>query len=272
MQAIKIKEKILEILFPTPKICPLCGLKQDRLEICEDCLQLKRKISQEEGQCNRCGSFSQHGVYCPTCYGWPEGYIKNTAAFPYQDEFEQLVRNFKFNYHGYLANSAALAIFKELCRNKALIIDMAGALIIPVPMSPKRKRQKGYNQAEVLAIQLANIMETEISLRVLLRPKDTPHQVGLNRQERRKNLREAFMIPKDRVKDIEDRTIILVDDVITTSTTLQECAKILLNKGAKKVFSVTIAAGKNPQYPQPVDTEKKRPLKECAKDGSKELP
>lgn len=239
----------MEILFPTPKICPLCGKKQDKLQICEECLELKRKIRNEEGQCNRCGSFARHGVYCPTCYAWPDGYIKNTAPFLYQDNFEELVRNFKFNYHGYLANPAALAIFKEICTNEALLIDIADALIIPVPMGPKRKRQKGYNQAELLAIQLAKIMDAEINMKILLRPKDTPHQVGLNRRKRRKNLSQAFMIPGERVKEIDKRTILLVDDVITTSTTLQECAKILLNKGAEKVFSVTIAAGRNPLSP-----------------------
>lgn len=245
MQVTEIKEKVLEVFFPTPKICPLCGKKQEKLQICPECFQLKTKIRKEEGQCNRCGTFARHGVYCPTCYSWPKGYIKNTAPFPYRNEFEELVRNFKFNYNGYLAESAAMAIFNEICSNKALIIDTAEALIIPVPMSSKRKRQKGYNQAEVLAIQLAKIMDLEIEVNILQRPKDTPHQVGLNRKERRKNLSQAFAIPRDKVKKIENRPILLVDDVITTSTTLQECAKILLTRGAKKVFSVTIAAGKN---------------------------
>lgn len=235
---------LLELLFPTPKMCPLCGKKQEKLQICNECYNLKIKIQKEEGQCSRCGTFSRKGIYCPTCYSWPDEYIKNTTPFPYRDEFEEMLRNFKFNYHGYLAAPAAMAIFNEVCTNHALIRDMTGALVIPVPMSPKRKLDKGYNQAEVLAKELALIFDARLELNLLKRPKDTPHQTGLSRTQRRKNLSNAFTIAQDRVKEIENKSIILVDDVITTSTTLQKCAKILLNNGAKKIFSVTIAAGK----------------------------
>ena len=88
------------------------------------------------------------------------------------------------------------------------------------------------------------IFDAQFELNLLKRSKDTPHQTGLSRKERRRNLSNAFTIVPERVKEIENKSIILVDDVITTSTTLQECAKILLNNGAKKIFSVTIAAGK----------------------------
>jgi len=240
----KIKEMILELAFPTPKMCPLCGKYQGKLQICNECYEIKLKIQKESGQCSRCGTFHRHGVYCPTCYNWPEGYIKNTSPFPYQREFEEMLRNFKFNHHGYLASPAAMAIFNELCTNQALIRDVAQSIIIPVPMSSKRKREKGYNQAEILARELGKIMGLEYKNKLLIRSIHTPHQTGLSRKERRKNLKKAFSISPSRVKEVENKSIILVDDVITTSTTLQECAKILLNNGAQKIFSVTIAAGK----------------------------
>jgi ComF family protein len=235
---------LAEILFPTPKICPLCGKIQEILQICTECNNLKSRIQKEEGQCSRCGTFSRRGVYCPTCYHWPEGYIKNTSPFPYRDEFEEMIRKFKFDYHGYFAAPAGIVIFNEICLNHALIRDINNALIIPVPMSAKRKLQKGYNQAELLAKELSRIFDTKMESKLLLRTKNTPHQTGLSRKERKENLQNAFTIAPGRVKEIENKSILLVDDVITTSTTLQECAKILLNNGAEKIFSTTIAAGK----------------------------
>ncbi len=235
----------MEIIFPTPKICPLCGKKQDFLNICSECINLKERFKYDHGQCNRCGTFLRHGVYCPTCYLWPKEFIKNTAVFPYQKEYEKMVRDFKFNYHGYLSSPISMAIFNELCLNQALIRDVAESLIIPVPMSSLRKREKGYNQAEILSKELARIMDTEMKTNVLKRSRNTPHQTGLNRRDRKINLKNAFYVEDKNKKDLENRVILLVDDVITTSTTLNECARTLINHGAQKIFSVTIASGSN---------------------------
>ena len=73
---------LLELLFPTPKMCPLCGKKQEKLQICNECYNLKIKIQKEEGQCSRCGTFSCKGIYRTTCYSWPDEYIKIPLPFP----------------------------------------------------------------------------------------------------------------------------------------------------------------------------------------------
>ncbi len=242
----ELKQSLLEVVYPTPKICLLCNETLPAPGCCQNCRNRIERYKKESGQCTRCGTFSVHGIYCPACYHWPEGYIKNTAPLPYQTEAEELIAQFKYLYQGHLAKPLSLLIFQELSKNPTLLTDTLSAIVVPIPMSPARKRQKGYNHAEVLSKEVAGILSAEHLPDLLLRPHHTPHQVGLGNQKRRQNLKNAFHINKHWVQYIANKTILLVDDVLTTSATLQEAASTLLAGGVQKVFSVTIAAG-NPE-------------------------
>ncbi len=112
-------------------------------------------------------------------------------------------------------------------------------LIMPVPLHPKRLRERGYNQSLLLARAMSLLLGIKIDLLSLRRVKNTRSQTGLNSEERKKNVRGAFAL--DREKDFKGQSIILVDDVATTGHTMNECAKILKTAGCEEVLCLVLA-------------------------------
>ena len=111
--------------------------------------------------------------------------------------------------------------------------------IIPVPMHTSRYRERGYNQAQEIAIALAEVIQYECKPNAIERIRATQSQVGLNRQERLSNLNDAFIAHSEFVKD---KTLLLVDDVQTTGTTISMCAEAALQAGARHVYGLTVTA------------------------------
>lgn len=115
-------------------------------------------------------------------------------------------------------------------------------LVIPVPLWTGRRRARGFNQAEVIARTLVSgTASTRIQLDTtsLVRQRETASQTGLTRHQRRANVRGAFAVVRHEA--IQGRSILLIDDVMTTGTTAGECARVLLRAGAKEVFVATVA-------------------------------
>jgi ComF family protein len=116
-------------------------------------------------------------------------------------------------------------------------------VMMPVPLHTRKLRQRGFNQAELIARVAARLMPTESRLPldpdVLQRCRETQSQIGLSRHQRRENMRGAFGVVKP--EKIVGREILLVDDVFTTGTTVSECARVLRRAGASKVFVATVA-------------------------------
>jgi ComF family protein len=113
-------------------------------------------------------------------------------------------------------------------------------LLVPVPLHRSRRRSRGFNQAELIARAALKYLPShfEFAPAVLIRRRETISQVGLSREERMENMRDAF-----RVSDpsVQGRNVIVVDDVMTTGTTLSECARVLKQAGAEKVWAATVA-------------------------------
>ena len=112
-------------------------------------------------------------------------------------------------------------------------------LIVPIPMSKARKRERGYNQAELLAKALAEKTSFPGSSEILLKTRNTPSQVSLAGRERLTNLQNSFDVSDP--NRVWGKTILLVDDISTTGTTLCEAARVLKNSGAKKVIGLVVA-------------------------------
>lgn len=110
-------------------------------------------------------------------------------------------------------------------------------VLIPVPLSKKRQNERGYNQAELLALDIGKHFNLLTDTDTLKKIKDTPPQSKLSQKERRHNLEGAYECRKD----IRGKRVLLVDDVFTTGTTLEECAKELINHGALSVGAITAA-------------------------------
>jgi ComF family protein len=117
--------------------------------------------------------------------------------------------------------------------------ELSADLIIPVPLHRSRERERGFNQAFELSRQFSRLTRIPLPTRLLVRTRPTKVQAGLSRRERRINLRGAFEVSRSRV--LEDKTVLLIDDVFTTGATLNECAKILKENGALRINVLTLA-------------------------------
>ncbi len=144
-----------------------------------------------------------------------------------------------FKYRGFRVLGKDLAAFAvtALGREESLWWDLD--CLIPVPLFPKRERQRGFNQAGILARELALRKNIDLLEGQLIKVKNTSPQTMLEAAERRRNLKGAFdVIPNHR---IAGKTVLLVDDVYTTGSTLQECSLALMEAGALEVRALTIA-------------------------------
>jgi len=114
-----------------------------------------------------------------------------------------------------------------------------GALIVPVPLHPRRRRERGFNQSELIARELARRADTSVAPDALVRRQDTAPQTGLSAASRRANVRGAFAV-RQRAR-VSGRTVVLVDDVFTTGATAHACARALREAGAAEVRLLTMA-------------------------------
>jgi ComF family protein len=112
-------------------------------------------------------------------------------------------------------------------------------VLIPVPLHPRRQRQRGFNQSELLAGELSNLTGISMHAGLLRKRRDALPQTSLTGESRRDNLLGAYCVKNGRV--LSDQVVILVDDVFTTGSTLQECSRTLLEAGAREVRAVSIA-------------------------------
>ena len=229
----KIKEILLNILFP--KFCFSCGREGNYL--CEDCKVLL-EISQyqyclcqhpkrvdERGKCPKCQRKILNGLYFALDYKNP--LIKN------------LVQKFKYKpFIRELAKPLASLIIShfQLSDNKP---NFSNFILIPIPLSEKRLRWRGYNQATELAKELSRFLRIPLVSNCLIRTKDVPPQVELTAGERKENVKGVFSCQNR--NEISGKKILLVDDIYTTGATMEEAARILEESVAKEVWGVAVA-------------------------------
>jgi len=227
----KVKNYLLDLIFP--KYCLGCGREGDWL--CPTCL--KKIVFVKSQTCPGCGRLSQDGKFCPRCLK-PHG-LRGIVVACYFEEgpIRELIHNFKYNHILELGNFLGKILAETLKENFNLKENI---LIVPVPLYWLRENQRGYNQAEILAREVSKILQLPFG-KILLKKRGTKRQVDLKGRERRSNLKKVFQI-KSKI-DLTRKTVILVDDITTTGTTLQECAKILRQAGAKRVWGLVVARG-----------------------------
>lgn len=157
------------------------------------------------------------------------------ALVIYREPISDVIHRFK-----YQGQTVSLKSFHTLFHDLVTIPEyLHPDLVVPVPLHPGKLRQRGFNQAVLLAEALYLENRELVNHAVLERVRKTAPQTGLSGKERRRNLKNAFQINKP--EQVKNRTIVLVDDVFTTGTTVNECARILKKAGAKKVLVFTLA-------------------------------
>lgn len=243
---IKIKEFLLELFFP----CFCLGCKKEGSYLCEDC-KATLEISEfqyclcnknplllppnqkKHGKCNKCSAKKLSGLY---------------FALPYKENF--LTRNliWQFKYQPYVKELAktlaGLLIEHFIITNKNTEDIWENSILMPIPLDKNKSRKRGYNQSEELAKELSKILQLPLIADNLIKTKITLPQVGLSEKQREENIKNAFSIKNpEQIRQLADsgKKIFLVDDVYTTGSTMEECARILKEAGAKQVWGIVVA-------------------------------
>jgi len=184
--------------------------------------------------CPRCGKPQVNGVVCATCRQRQTKIDGIRSAFRFEGTMRQAIHQLK--YQNLKAISSSLAV---LLADYLLLNPLPGEVLVPVPLHPRRLRERGYNQAVLLAKELSRLITLPVITNCLIRVKEAKPQVRTTTvTERRKNVTGAFICHGDK---INGKQIILVDDVCTSGATLEACATALKNNGAVSIWGLTIA-------------------------------
>jgi len=226
----------LDLLLP-PR-CVLCGLPSGTLCLCEACAA---ELPWNGACCRQCGlplptaqSRLCESLVCGFCLQKPPLFTRTVSPLRYCFPADRLVQALKFN--GQLVAGRILGqLLCEYVDRHGLTLPDA---LIPVPLHPLRLIRRGYNQAYELARHASRELAVPLFADSLRRSRNTPAQSGLSRKQRRKNVRGAFYW---RGRITPGRHVVIVDDVMTTGTTVTECARIVKKAGAKRV-DVWVAA------------------------------
>lgn len=231
-------QQAISILYPVR--CPVCDkpIGGYKLACCANCQRKLPFIG--NCRCFRCGKpvVSEETEYCLDCFGKTHSYTQNIALWSYDHSVRKAVYRFKYqNRREYAAYFA-----EELVRRHHRQIRSWNAqVLLPVPVHRSRYKKRGFNQAELLARELAVYLKLPVDTDTVLRVKNTKPQKELNDKERQKNLKSAFKINKNGIKL---KKVIIIDDIYTTGTTIDAMAELLLQSGAAEVYSITICIGK----------------------------
>lgn len=191
--------------------------------------------------CPRCGRpfVSPHALAhspshtCSPCRRRPPSYTRAWSLYRYDGPLEDAIKLFK--YHNKVALRWALAdLLAEKCHEFPAV-----DVVMPVPLHASRLREREYNQSLLLATRTAGACNVSLSYDNLIRIRETVPQTALRRRLRLNNLRRAFSVCRPR--EIAGKRVLLVDDVFTTGTTVNECAKALRKAGASDVYVATLA-------------------------------
>jgi ComF family protein len=222
-----VLEGLVDLVLP-PR-CGGCHLPGSWL--CELCRRRIRRL--EEPLCRRCGAELDSPRASCGCKGRLRALSRLRSAVAYEGPVESAVHRFK--YQGWRRLAAPLA---QLLAERVVVEGLASSMVVAVPLHPDRHRQRGFNQAELLACELRRRLDLREPPGRLARIRATVPQVGNDRLHRWQNVRDAFAW---RGFGLDGRSLMVVDDVATTGATLEACAAALKAAGAGPVIGVTVA-------------------------------
>lgn len=176
------------------------------------------------------------GTVCAACALQEPVFQKARAAMIYDDASKKLVLGFKHGDRTHLAKAMAAWMH----RAGGDVLDGADALA-PVPLHKARLFERRYNQSALLAQQIGALTRLPVLYDTLRRVRATPVQGHLTREDRQKNVKGAFAVDTRQKARIENRVVVLIDDVMTTGATVEECARTLIDFGAKEIRVLTLA-------------------------------
>jgi len=273
-----LKDDLLDFVYP--QHCAICKkyLKREEKDVCEVCWNslvtlsdpfcpyCKSFLEREAVKCSFCESSGKTRGENPALRSEPSGsktkgeedhkilMVRSLGRF--DDHYKELIHRFKYGKKiplgkrlgqrlGETINSDAnlktrfdkLTVLSKVEGQNSCFLK--SDFLIPVPLHKSRYRERGFNQSDILAEGISKVTGLSVLKNVLKRKKNTKDQTNLSREQRDENVRGAFVVTEPEM--INGKKIILVDDVITTGSTLSECARMLKQSGVKKILGMTIA-------------------------------
>jgi len=224
----KIRGMALDLLFP--RWCVGCG--KEGGFICPSCLKSLPRVTPP--LCPKCGLPQSSDTLCASCLGWQAEIDGIRAPFRFDGVMRQAVHELKYRNLRALAGLLAQLLDDYLVDN-----PLPGEVLVPVPLHPKRLRERGYNQSYLLAKELGKLTGLPVVADSLVRERHTsPQARTLTVGERRGNVADAFAC---RDRRLEGKPVILIDDVSTSGATLDACALALKEAGAASVWGLVLA-------------------------------
>ncbi len=222
-------QTVLDIFYPLR--CGGCGGHGSAL--CRDCIGSFR-IVDEASSCPVCGRWIGKSIVCGGCLEEAGGFRKGHYGFYFEGRLRSAIHAFKFSGRKDIGRSMVW-----LSREKILSFAETFDWIVPIPVTEKRLKERGFNQSFIIAEEIGKITGKEIKHSILLKKKDTLDQYSLTREERQKNVRGIFAV-RDRDR-VEGKRVLLVDDLYTTGYTAREAARTLLRSRAGEVHFFALA-------------------------------
>lgn len=233
----EFKNYLLKLIYPNHIKCIFCGdeLNQNSYnDICENCLKIIPYIHKS---CEKCGNPIREddvGV-CESCKIVNYDFKKAQAVFEYKNLIVKAVHKFKYSDGKYLAKPFA-NLMATFYATENLFVDG----VVFVPMYIKKEKERGYNQAKVLAQEFCKITKLKF-LDVLDKINNNKVQASLNFSERRKNVKDIFKVKPNSKDLIKNKTLLVIDDIFTTGATVNEICKTLTESGAGDCYVLTLA-------------------------------
>ena len=213
-------ETVLDFIFP-----PTCGFcnKMGEGYLCQNC---KQKITNSNIYFNQLDFYQNKDTFID----------EHFYLFSYTEPIREKILQYKFDDKAYLANT----IYEFFMNNEKLYGFLKKYdIMIAVPISTIRKRERGYNQSELLARKISRLADIQLEKQVLKKQKSNQPQSSLNKEQRKENVKNVYKVQNE--LKISNKKVLLVDDIYTTGATVNECAKMLKQAGCKEVGVLTIA-------------------------------
>lgn len=229
-------DRILDLVWP--RRCEICSRPVDRprRHVCSDCLN-RIPFAPVNGCCRRCGrdAAGLDGEFlCEECRTHRPHFDRAASAMRFEGDARDIISSFKFKHHAWMRDD--LVDWLEAMARARFVVDGID-LVVPVPSSLLRWIDRGYSQCGYLASALAKRLGVRYDPCALRRMGSPRRQVGLAEKERRANVAGTFACRRR----LSGETVLVIDDVMTTGSTLSECAKVLKESGAGKVWCATLA-------------------------------
>ena len=242
-----VHQTLLESVFPQNLTCHACDaeLEPRSQEVyCDDCMQQLIKI--ESNVCSKCGKpieyvyeqLSDYRYKCKECQESFHYFRKHKSYALYEGSIKVSLMKLKYKGDAYQSVQMGRYLAKVLNDDS---FESKYDYIVPVPIHKIRKWQRGYNQSELITAELLKVIKINVPTNLLKRIKHTKKLKAIGREERKFILKDVFVLDRKYQNLVKGKKILLIDDIYTTGSTLNACAKVLYESGCEIIDCVTVA-------------------------------